>query len=211
MAEEERKPFILNLPQSGPQVVSYIDYIDETTYGAGNLYLKGRARSMDEVKAYLEATLASGSPIEYPPSPDNILSFGRFEHLTRGQFVPDANDPFPHRSQYMLHIHLRVKFYDSFGDIDLGVPWARLYYRHGGFINPDFPLGEFSLGRMITLDDLKLLRCCWIGVEDACFILTELGITNPLVDPTEPTLLVAETGEMLTAFTAGPGFLTADK
>lgn len=190
---EERTPVIIDFEDQGQRVLSYIDVIDESVYGAGNLYLRGRAYTLDEAKALIEKGLATGSPVEMPAT--NALAVGRFNQLNRNRFYPDDNDNFPRKAQYMLHIHLRVKFYDSFSDIDLGIPWAPLYINDGTTLNPDYPMGEYALGDTFSLADLKLLKCCWISRKDACSFLQALGVTNPLPDKDNSIYLVTEDAE----------------
>lgn len=190
---EERTPVIIDFEDQGQRVLSYIDVIDESVYGAGNLYLRGRAYTLDEAKALIEKGLAVGSPVEMPAT--NPLAVGRFNQLNRNRFYPDDNDNFPRKAQFMLHIHLRVKFYDSFADIDLGIPWASLYINDGTMLNPDYPMGEHALGDTFSIADLKLLRCCWISTKDACSFLQSLGVTNPLPDKDKSIYLVTEDAE----------------
>lgn len=207
---DARTPLIIDFEDQGQRVVSYIDVADEAVYGAGNLYLRGRAYTLDEVTKFIQQALDTGSPIEFPAT--NPLAIERFTKIGRTRFVKDENDPYPNKAQYMLHIHLRVKFYDSFGDIDIGIPWAKLYLGDTNEINPNYPLGDYSMGQTFSMSDLRLLKCCWISTKDACQFLEQIGVSNPKPEPDNATYLVTEQGfNIVRMGDSDTDFLTAER
>lgn len=184
------EPIFLKLKHLGDTVIDYIDLFDEGVYGADKLFLRGRYTSFEEVKSAIEECLALGSPTEDPASESNKLAFNRFNQPDKVFFIPDLNDKYAMKAQFMLQFAIRVRLYDNFAYIHFGIPWARKWDVVNDCPNEKYPFGKYTKGQTFNVEDLQILRYSWISEEDAETILKMIGLSNPIPLP------VSETGKL---------------
>lgn len=173
------EPITFNLPDMGQRVAVCVDLYDEARFGADELAFRGRYYSLEEVKSAIEEVLAVGSPIENPEKPaTNILSMNRF-NSSKSKWYRTAyeHEPYIDRAAFIIYFRVRVHFSDQVVTIGFGVNWAP-YKKISGKTNDLFPLGNYSMGQTITIDDLRLQDRTAISREDACTILETIGLTN---------------------------------
>lgn len=181
MAEtEQSNPIVLDLKNMGKQVAIYIDLYDEGQFGADKLALRGRFDNLADVGSMIKEVLSIGSPIENPASEDNILAFNRFNsfaaHWSR---YSETDEPYAKRAGHMLYFRLVIHLLDSTAHIGFGVKWAK-YRKENGKINKQFPCGNFTPDKNMTMDDLRLIDTWGISWQDAHDILLAIGVTNPI-------------------------------
>ena len=176
-------PIFLKLKHLGDTVIDYIDLFDEGVYGADKLFLRGRYTSFEEVKSAIEECLNLGSPTEDPASETNKLAFNRFNQPDKIFFMPDLNDQYAMKAQFMLQFAIRVRLYDNFAYIHFGIPWARKWDVVNDCPNVKYPFGQYAKGQTFKVEDLQILRYSWISQEDAETILKKIGLSNPIPLP----------------------------
>lgn len=184
------EPIFLKLKHLGDTVIDYIDLFDEGVYGADKLYLRGRYTTFAEVKSAIEQCLAIGSPTESPASESNKLAYNRFSQPDKLFFIPDLNDPYAMKAQFMLQFAIRVRLYNNFAYIHFGIPWARKWDSVNNCPNEKYPFGKYTKGQTFTIGDLQVLRYAWISQEDAETILKEIGLATPF------PITYSETGKL---------------
>lgn len=173
--------FSVNLKDRGPQVVKFVDLLDEGQYGAGEVEFRGRYETMDDLKSAIEEVL-SVSPIEDPKNPPtNPLSFHRFDAKNKwGKRMPiHPLDPYPFKSRWMVHFLLCFHFRDDWCYVDIGIKWAP-FFNPSGKLNPEYPLKGHAFGDTFSLSDLSLLRVSCGSVDDALELIKDLGLNNPI-------------------------------
>lgn len=173
------EPIIFNLPDMGQRAAVCVDLYDEARFGADELAFRGRYYDLAEVKAAIEEVLAVGSPIEDPEQPaTNILSMNRFDSgKAKWYRTAYEEENFKNRAAFIVYFRVRVHFNDQVVTLGFGVNWAPIR-KPNGKINPSFPLGNYELGQVITMDDLRLQDRAGISREDACVMLETIGLPN---------------------------------
>lgn len=176
------KPIILDLKDAGKQTVRYIDLYDEGRFGADNLVLRGSYTGLSEVETAIKEVLASGSPMENPPSTNNILAFNRW-NSPKSHWKRYAEPGTSHisRSAYIIHFALVIHWLDFCSTIGFGIKWAK-YRDNNGKINKHYPLGMYSESQVFDTDNLRVLYMNCISKDDTRIIMESLDIKYPFND-----------------------------
>lgn len=152
---------IITLSNGTKKIVDYIDIFDESKFGAGNLYLANRVYAnkttdlFGEVKNIISEFFSSADK--------NIYDANRLYQANKKFLTNDAADlnlNAPMRANNRLEFLIRIHFYGDFGYLHIGIPWEDL--------NP-MPTDDLSDP---TLDELEIIKCCWLSDEEANAILT---------------------------------------
>lgn len=194
-------PQIIAFPDRGHSAIAWIDYFDETTYGADKLFFKKRCKTIQEVADEILTTaaiphtkvpkgnVASGIQFDFPVASINRYNVPDKKFLT----FPDASDPYPYKAKYAMRMLLRIKFYNDFGYMEIGIPWKPLY-NEDGTLNELYPnaiktkdetgqevieeidtTGSFDTVNGKQVLRYKVLNCTWISKNDAEFLLENIG------------------------------------
>lgn len=180
-------PQIIAFPDRGHSAIAWIDYFDETTYGADKLFFKKRCKTIQEVADEMKATARqdhikkiSNTNISYGVQLGDfpIASLNRY-NVPDKKFLtfPNDLDPYPYKAKYAMRMLLRIKFYNDFGYMEIGIPWKPLY-NEDGTINTKYPTGKDGEDEIIDTTsnwkDYSVLNCTWLSKNDAEFLLKNL-------------------------------------
>ena len=194
-------PQIIAFPDRGHSAIAWIDYFDETTYGADKLFFKKRCKTIQEVADEILTTaaiphtkvpkgnVAGGIQFDFPIASINRYNVPDKKFLT----FPDTLDPYPYKAKYAMRMLLRIKFYNDFGYMEIGIPWKPLY-NEDGTLNELYPnaiktkdeagqevieeidtTGSFDTVNGKQVLRYKVLNCTWMSKNDAEFLLENIG------------------------------------
>lgn len=179
-------PQIIAFPDRGHSAIAWIDYFDETTYGADKLFFKKRCKTIQEVVDAMKVTAAQDH-IKATSNTNTVngIQMGNFPIASINRYnvpdkkfltFPDALDPYPYKAKYAMRMLLRIKFYNDFGYMEIGIPWKSLY-NEDGTINTKYPTGkdgEDDIDATYNINGYSVLNCTWISKRDAEFLLKNL-------------------------------------
>ena len=181
---------VIKLQDRGQCVLTSIDLFDEGQLGAGQTIFRARYETLGEIKQAISDVLQN-SPIDEDGQAKSPLSVNRFNsNNVHGLREYDIHDLYPNKSRWLVHFLLRFNFGQTdFCYIDLGLNWQPLKYFNGEY-NPNYPLGDYTFGQVIKLEDLKILRVCMCTIDDAIELIKEFNLSDPkaleVIDPTAP-------------------------
>lgn len=135
----------------GINIIDYIDFFDETQFGAGNLRLRERCATLDEVK-----TLAADA-VGKLNDESAVCNMNRLAGHSNNYLLRPVDAKCPNKARYRFEMLLRIHFYNDFGYVHIGVPWTDEN-------TPDTP--EAGLISVDT-SDVKVIKTCWLSAENA--------------------------------------------
>lgn len=166
-----------DLPDRGIAIAQYVDLYDEGRFGAGQLAWRGRfdSSNIDTIANDVIFKLLIGEERdEYLPMSKELAVNRLNDPFVRYAVLPELGDEYPHKSQFMVHFRLRIKFNSDAAVIDFGKRWAK-YRNNDGTLNDQYPLGKYTdqeQYKQIDEGDLEILNTCGISYNDAFAVLT---------------------------------------
>lgn len=180
-----------NFKHRGRQVVEWIDLFDECRYGAEKLFFRGRFETISEVAEQIAASLSdkfkeqgSGNPVAQDKQGESGtiyaegIALHRYRVPDKQLWTPiDFKDKYPYKARYAVEYLLRLKFYEDYGYIKVGVPWEKLY-NEDGKLNEKYPIDPSYVSNGFSLEDIRPL-CWWeISKKDVNVVMGGMRYTD---------------------------------
>ena len=187
-----------DFPDRGRTTVRYIDLFDECRHGADRLFFRGRFDTIFDVRAQIEAALdpsyekfGGGNPVAR--NAEGGIALNRYHVTEKRHWIPAPDgDPYPNKADYAVQFLLRLRTWEDFLYVTVGVPWTKFRLNPDGSVAEDYPIDPAKVESGFSVADLAPLTWHNCSAKDAALVCAGIGGQGGYVEMSEEDYRVFE-------------------